>query len=73
MDIRSAVVQTGADPNPREADEVQTLKDCWEYQADPGCAERCVETVRLDGESVEAWIARHQAAVQAAQALNPPK
>ena len=72
LDMRSAVTDTGHNPSAEEPD-VQKLKTCWESQVGDACVEVCVETARMDGESIPDWTARPQAAVAAAQKLNPPK
>lgn len=48
---------------------MQTITTTWQ---DADGVTHTVATTRLDGESVDAWIARHQALVAAAQAKYPP-
>ena len=52
---------------------MQTLKDTWWYETNAGePAQKCVETERLPDEGVEAFQARHQELVEAAQKACPP-
>ena len=52
---------------------MQTLKDTWWYETNAGePAQKCVETERLPDEGAEAFHARHQELVEAAQKACPP-
>lgn len=53
--------------------EVESEKDTWWYTTNNGSpAQKCVETVRKEDETKEAFVARHEARVEARQEKCPP-
>ena len=76
-DVVSETEQRSREANSKalihEEHDMQSKTTSWCYEVSPGVTATFeVRTVRNDGESLEDWCARHEAAVDAAMKKHPP-